>query len=68
MSEEATVKTIELSDQQLAFVIIALRDYASALLESGDEEPEDSYNDYLVVQGTIKQLETLDQSDDRREP
>ena len=51
------MKTIELSDRQLAFVIMALRDHAEKLLAAEREEAEDAYNDNMVVQGTIKQLE-----------
>lgn len=48
--------TIDLGDRQLTYLLIALRRYEQALMESGEEEMGDELDDLLMVQDLISKL------------
>ena len=53
---EACLKTIELSDKELTYLLIALRNQEQILAQSSEETLEDALVDLLVVQGLIDKL------------
>ncbi len=53
---------IELGDRQLTYLLLALRRYEQALMDSEDEALGDELDDLLMVQDLISKLSEYQQS------
>lgn len=50
------VKTVEMSNKELTYALIALRKYEKELLEITDEPMEDAGNDLIFIQALIERF------------
>ena len=50
------LKTMEMSPVEMAYVLVALRNYESVLLETDPDEMEDTTNDLIFIQSLIKRF------------
>lgn len=55
-SLEVNLKTIEVSDKELTYLLIALRNQEQILVREEDETMEDALADLLIVQALINKL------------
>jgi hypothetical protein len=53
------VKSVELNNQQIAYLILSLRHYERKLLDAKGEDMEDAANDLLMIQGLIRKLQEV---------
>lgn len=53
------MKTVDFTDREMTFVLLSLKKYETHLLESEDEDMEDSLTDLLFIQSLQKKLNAL---------
>lgn len=53
---EVCLKTIDVSDKELTYLLIALRNQEQILVQAADETLEDALVDLRIVQGLIDKL------------
>ncbi|CAH0173554.1 hypothetical protein SRABI118_01055 [Massilia sp. Bi118] len=53
------MKTLDLTDKEISYLILSLKRHEKALLEAEQEDMEDSVTDLLFVQGLQKKLQAL---------
>ena len=51
-----SVKTVEMSNKELTYALIALRKYEKELLETEAEPMEDAGNDLIFIQALIERF------------
>jgi len=58
------MKPLELSDSEVAYVLLALRKLEEALLTVSEDDEGDSINDLLIVQSLRRKIKTAREQTD----
>lgn len=58
------MSSIDLSDREISYILLALRKHEEMLLAVSDEDEGDSINDLLIIQALRKKLKSHRQQPD----